>query len=213
MAKIVIYGIVDPETNQLRYVGQTCNFLKRKSAHCSMAIRNINNTHIYNWLRSLYNKNITPEFIIIEECKKEDLDSLEIFYMDYFKMIGCNLTNSSVGGVSRRGFKQTEEMRQKLSLRMKGNNWNKNKILPIKVRNKMSLSHTGKKHKKESKIKMSISKIKHKSVIQISKNGDIIKTFSSAYKASKDLNINRKSIGNVLANRSISAGGYKWVYK
>ena len=82
MTKIVIYGIVDPETNQLRYVGQTCNFLKRKSAHCRMAIRNINNTHIYNWLRSLYNKSIEPEFIILEHCTIDKLDELEIFYIE-----------------------------------------------------------------------------------------------------------------------------------
>ena len=53
---IVIYGIVDPITNQLRYVGQTTNFKKRKNAHYRIAIKNSNRTHVYNWLRSLYNK-------------------------------------------------------------------------------------------------------------------------------------------------------------
>ena len=212
MASIVIYGIVDPITNQLRYIGQTSNFVKRRSAHHRLSMKHTNNTHVYNWLRSLYNNSITPEFIILEECKKEELDELEIFYINYFKMIGCNLTNCTVGGASRRGYKQTLATKQNISIKMKGNNWNLGKVIPIEIRNKMSLSHIGIKHTKSSKIKMSTSKIKHIPISQLSEEGVLIKTFTSAYLASKELNINRKSIGNVLAGRSNLAGGYKWIY-
>lgn len=212
MANGVIYGIIDSTTNQLRYVGQTINFIKRKSAHCRIAINNKNNTYVYNWLRSLYNKEIIPEFIILEKCDVNKLDELEIFYINYFKMLGCNLTNSAIGGSSKRGFKQPEEMKKKMSIIMKGNNWNIGRKISENTRQKMSLIHTGKTHTKDSKLKMTQAKIKNKPVIQLSKKDDTIKVFNSAYEASKELNISRKSIGNVLAGRTLTAGNYKWIY-
>jgi group I intron endonuclease len=212
MANGVIYGIIDPITNQIRYVGQTINFNKRKSSHYKTAISNKNNTHVYNWLRSLYDNFIIPEFIILEECNIELLDETEIFFINYFRMLGFDLTNSSIGGKSRRGFKQSEEMKKKISIIMRGNTWNKGKILPEVTKQKMSLSHTGKTHTNISKLKVAKAKIKHKPIIQLSKNDKVIKTFNSAYEASKKLNINRKSIGNVLAGRSVTAGNYKWIY-
>ena len=54
--------------------------------------------------------------------------------------------------------------------------------------------------------------IKNKPIIQREKGGLYIKTFNSAYEASKELNINRKSIGNVLAKRAKLAGGFNWTY-
>lgn len=68
MNKVVIYGIVDPISNQLRYVGQTSNFIKRKSSHIRTALKGTNNSHLYNWLSSLFRSSINPEFIILEEC-------------------------------------------------------------------------------------------------------------------------------------------------
>ena len=67
MNKVVIYGIVDPISNQLRYVGQTSNFIKRKSSHIRTALKGTNNSHLYNWLSSLFKSSINPEFIIFEE--------------------------------------------------------------------------------------------------------------------------------------------------
>lgn len=67
MNKVVIYGIVDPMSNQLRYVGQTSNFIKRKSSHIRTALKGTNNNHLYNWLSSLFRSSINPEFIILKE--------------------------------------------------------------------------------------------------------------------------------------------------
>ena len=40
----------------------------------------------------------------------------------------------------------------------------------------------------------------------------LLKTWDSAYEASKILGIGRKNIGNVLSKYSKTAGGYKWEY-
>lgn len=212
MAKGVIYGIIDPITNQIRYVGQTINLTKRKSAHIRMAIKTNNNTYVYNWLRTLLAKGYKPEFFVLEICKVQDLDSLEIFYINYFKMLGSNLTNSVEGGKSRRGYKHSLKSRKERSLKMKGNGWNLGRKLSSETKLKMSVSQIGRKHSKETKAKISKINIKHKKVVQLSLEGEIVKVFSSAYEASKDLNINRKSIGNVLAGRAITAGNFRWRY-
>jgi group I intron endonuclease len=212
MSNAVVYGIIDPISNQLRYIGQTVNFNKRKSEHYRTAITQRSKARVYKWLRSLYNKSIIPIFLILEECSIEVLDETEIFYIDYFKMLGCNLTNTTEGGKSKRGYKHSEKMKEKMSIIMKGNSWNKGKKLSKEHRQNISLSSLSRKHTNISKLKMSQVKIKHKTVVQSFKDGRIIKVFSSAYQASKELNINRKAIGNVLANRAIKAGGYRWTY-
>ena len=59
--------------------------------------------------------NVKPEFIIIDEIPIESLDYWEIFYISYFKSIGCNLTNYASGGNSRGGYKHTQEFKDYLS--------------------------------------------------------------------------------------------------
>jgi len=212
MANAVVYAIVDPVSNQIRYIGQTVNFSKRKSGHCRTAITHRSKARVYIWLRSLYNKSIEPEFLILEECSVEMLDELEIFYMNYFKMLGCNLVNTTEGGKSRRGFTHSKETKEKLSIAMKGNSWNKGKKLSEKHRSNISSYAKGRKQTDASKLKVSQANRKHIPVVQALKGGKIIRIFSSVYAASKELGIGRNSIGNALAGLSKTAGSYVWTY-
>lgn len=212
MAKGFIYGIINPINNELRYIGQTVNMCKRKSSHKRMALKTNNNSYVYNWLRSLYNNSVEPEFIILDITDIQYLDDLEIFYIGYFKMLGCNLTNSVEGGKSKRGNKHSIESRRKRSLRMKGNTYSLGFKPSEETKLKMSESHKGLRHTQKSKDKVSKVNIKHIKVVQLTLKGETIKVFSSAYEASKELKINRKSIGNVLAGRAKTAGNFMWKY-
>jgi len=51
---------------------------------------------------------------LIIENTEFDLDFLEIFYISYFRSIGCDLVNLAKGGAFRGGYKHTEEHKLKM---------------------------------------------------------------------------------------------------
>lgn len=94
-----IYGLVDPTTNELRYVGQTIQKLNRRlTGH--ILDKNIN--HKTCWIKGLKSKGLKPEIFLIDEV--DDI-KYEIFYISYFKSIGCDLLNVSSGGETGNGLK------------------------------------------------------------------------------------------------------------
>ena len=203
-----VYGIVDPITSELRYVGQTINYNKRKGEHLYKAKTNRTSNHLYNWLGKLIANNVKPEFIIIDKVPIESLDYWEVFYISYFKSIGCNLTNYAEGGNSRGGFTHSEEFKQYLSHRYKGRNpWNTGKKLSKEHKRNISNNH-----RNPTDYSPWYTARSKRKVNQISLEGTLLKTWDSAYEASKILGIGRKNIGNVLSKYSKTAGGYKWEY-
>ena len=116
----IIYGLIDPITKELRYIGQTKQKIEcRLRYHKYLSKKDGHRSYLYNWLNSLYKKNCFAEILIIEENIQE-LDFWETFYIQYYKGIGCNLTNLAPGGQTRGGFKHTETHKQYLSALYKG---------------------------------------------------------------------------------------------
>lgn len=95
--KISIYGLVDPFTNQLRYIGQTKqNPYDRFSSHCC-STRN-RGTKNENWIKSLALQKAKPNLLIIDTVDIKDWIFWEMFYIAYYKSIGCKLNNLTKGG-------------------------------------------------------------------------------------------------------------------
>lgn len=115
---ISIYTLKDPETNEIRYVGQTINVKQRFINH--LKGNKYRNTHSTNWIQSLLNKDLNPIIEIIDTCKIEDLDVVEQKYIKEYKDKGYNLTNHSIGGHSSLGCKHSLESRLKRSINSKG---------------------------------------------------------------------------------------------
>ncbi len=141
--KFIIYGLIDPRTKELRYIGMSSNGLKRPKAHLYPSIYNKSNTYVYCWIKNLKKENLQPEIMVIDECSNyTDLQDLEVFYINYFKAIGCNLTNLREGGLGGKyGEKQSPEAIAKRIATKKANN---------KPPHKMS---------KESRLKVSLAQI------------------------------------------------------
>jgi len=96
-----IYCLIDPITNEIRYIGQTLQTLqKRLIKHHSDCERL--NTHVNYWLRSLKNNGQRAIIQLIEECSIETIDELEIDYIKKYKENGHRLTNISEGGQKNR---------------------------------------------------------------------------------------------------------------
>lgn len=125
MSKNIIYGLVDPRNNQLRYIGKTEIGQSRLLEHLK-AKSLIKDTHKDRWLKQLLFNNLKPEFIVIEEFDDpNELFAAEEFWYEYFIGLGCNLTNSTKCGRGTRGYKHKEEtiekLKQKASKRDKTN--------------------------------------------------------------------------------------------
>ena len=66
-----IYRLIDPSTQETRYIGQTDNLKRRYNNHVSSCVNIKNktyNTHKSNWIRSLISNDLLPIIEVIEEC-------------------------------------------------------------------------------------------------------------------------------------------------
>lgn len=65
-----IYGLIDPITNELRYVGKTVDIKRRYKRHINEV--NLHNSHKDRWIRKLLNNNHIPEIIVIDLVKTNE---------------------------------------------------------------------------------------------------------------------------------------------
>lgn len=121
----VVYALTEPpgteNAGQIRYIGKSFQGKQRYYEHikpCNLKAK----THKIHWIKSLQENGLNPEFIILEEFETASpLDEAEDFYIEYFRALGCKLTNSCDGGKGTPGRKYSvetlEKMREKALLR------------------------------------------------------------------------------------------------
>lgn len=116
--KYKLYYLVDPETKEIRYVGVTSVSLeKRLRGHISKSrIYRLDRkglTHKAGWILSLKRKGLKPEINLLQSfANEQDCFDAERYWVDYFRNVGCDLTNSCAGG--RGLFSPSESTRQKI---------------------------------------------------------------------------------------------------
>ncbi len=117
----LIYGLCEPDTGALRYVGMTSRTLEwRVNAHMRPS-QLCEQTHKACWLRSLVEKGLGPDFFVIEEHSSIQLAmEAERFWIQYFRGLGCDLANLTDGGEGMWGFKFSEESKRRMSEKRKG---------------------------------------------------------------------------------------------
>ncbi len=116
-----IYGLVDPRTKLVRYIGQTRAGISRPMRHKYDKY----NPYKRNWIRQLITQNLDFEIAVLEylrqDCSQDSLDSTEVWWIAYGRSCGWPLTNICSGGWSgRKGQKHTPESRQKMSDALRG---------------------------------------------------------------------------------------------
>lgn len=180
-----IYGIVNPKTDQVRYIGVTKNSLNRRLyEHRIDFIR----TKKTCWIQSMVKNNITPKIILLEDnlCKHEAFKK-EIEYILLYKSFGANLVNLTLGGEcppNMKGIPRTDETKQKIS--------KSNKIAQLGKR-------------------IGLSNGKSVQVAQIDKSTNIVlSTFNSMASAIKLTGVSKSSIEKYLSGIRKYGGGYNW---
>lgn len=99
--KFIVYHMVDPTDNQIRYIGQTISGIKRIVNHFTpFALKPRN--HKNSWLKSLKIKGIKPIVFVAHKADSfEQLNEIEKNQIAVFKKC-VNLTNLRDGGATRK---------------------------------------------------------------------------------------------------------------
>jgi len=96
-----IYVLKNPDTNEIRYIGQTIQLLKRRMAthiydtlYGNNGKYNIPKTH---WFRKLFKQGKFPLIELLEEVERDKLNEREMYWISYYKD-KTNLLNLTAGG-------------------------------------------------------------------------------------------------------------------
>lgn len=95
----VIYGLLCPETDELRYIGKADDPPARLRSHISRARVSAERHHSVRWIRSLLRRGLRPKMIILEHLADgADWAEAERRHIAEALARGARLTNSTPGG-------------------------------------------------------------------------------------------------------------------
>lgn len=109
-----IYKLLDPNNNSVMYVGKTIQTLKQRlrgHIHCGKHKSSKRDL----WVNSLLLNKQLPIILLIEDVSENLWQEREIYWINYYKEINKDLTNSTIGGGGTYGFTRKEESNIKLS--------------------------------------------------------------------------------------------------
>jgi hypothetical protein len=95
MKSTSIYGLIDPVTQQIRYVGKTIEPIHRRLKSHVTARTSIN--PINRWVAKLFRAGLKPEIFQIESVET-NWQEAEQYWITYFRYIGADLLNIAPGG-------------------------------------------------------------------------------------------------------------------
>lgn len=119
----IIYALVDPITNEIRYIGKSTIGLVRPKRHAEPhSLKKCN--HKNNWIKTLIKQNLMYKIQILEDnINLSELNSKEQYWISYYKKENKNLTNLTEGGEGTIGYRLSEETKQRISEKQK--EWHK----------------------------------------------------------------------------------------
>lgn len=126
-----IYGLCDPTTGQIRYVGKADDPNRRCGFHISSA-RNPKSssykTYTARWIRDLDSKGMKPYYVVLEWVPVSEWEHWEKWWIDFFFGIGCRLVNTGEAGLGaarnwNKGKPKTADQRKKMSEARKGKSY------------------------------------------------------------------------------------------
>lgn len=204
--KYKIYKLIDPETNEIRYVGRTIQTLpNRLKKH----LKADDKTHRVNWIKSLHNKGFEPKIELICETNTfDDCCELERFYILKYKKLGFKLVNMTDGGDGSIGFKHSDETIIKLKKIAKKRAEDPKYIEALRS---CGLNQWGSKTEKE-KLDNTLNQKGRLNITQLTIDGEFIKEFVSLREIERELGYFRANITPCLKGVFKQAYGFIWKY-
>lgn len=113
-----IYVLIDPRSNEVRYVGWSSDVRARFGAHLREAKRA--RTHKERWIAGLLAAGLRPICEVVETGLGEGWADAERRQIADYRAAGARLTNATDGGDGISGYRATPEYRARLSAMRKG---------------------------------------------------------------------------------------------
>lgn len=191
---VKIYVLIDPFTQQKRYLGVTERTTRRRLYEHIWGARNTTKrTHKNNWIRSIVVRGKTPFIQVVDQVLPDNAADAESLWISKLKSEGCKLTNGTLGGEwcvkdSRLSDATRAIMSQKAIDRFKTG---KNPML-------------GKTHTKEAKalqsekakLRVGAKNNNAKALYQYDIEGNFIRAWDYAKEAADTLNISRGNLSS-----------------
>jgi hypothetical protein len=182
--QMLVYGLFDPETGKIRYVGKSVSGLRRPNQHVQQS-RLRDDTHKNRWVRGLLERGLKPEIQVLLKCSStKDLSFSEVALIRQLREDGEDLTNLTDGGEGTCGYLKTE-------------------------RTKKKISESVRKSRQDLDVRLRISLGQSNRPFREVKSG---KVFRTQMEAALELGLRRSGINNVLAGRQLSTKGYVFRY-
>lgn len=117
---MIVYALIDPRTDRIRYVGQTVRSARRRLRRHLSPCYLRGNTRKERWLRDLLACGLEPRIDVLQVCATPAaLDVAERQHIRRLRQAGEDLTNLSPGGDGGAG-PHTAEAKAKISAALKG---------------------------------------------------------------------------------------------
>lgn len=194
MIRGIIYKYTSPSGKV--YIGQTINEQKRRNTFYNLNLSyggdKIDNARHKHKPENFQYEILSSKEYLTKEDAKQDLDYLEIYYIDSYDSYR-NGYNSAIGGGTTTGYKFTDEQRQRVSEVQKG------RIITETHRDKIAEALKGKVKSEQHKENM---RGKHtKSVLEYDLNGILLAQYDSVTECAKANNTTKSHISDVLCGR------------
>ena len=235
----VIYCVRNIKNDKL-YIGQTVhNLAYRKQRHLNDTRRGC--TQAFHMAIRKYGESSFSWRVLEDEVPNEELNDLEILYIDLFGTYLQDYYNVTMGGESSLGFFPSEETRKKMSMsalnkppmtdetkrliaiastgrvfteeaKRKSSATKMGHEVNDEARVKISAGHRGKKMSEKTRDKMRNRPTRGTPVRQYNLLNEFLNEWKSLAEATRNTGVSPTNIGNVCANKSKTAGGFKWEY-
>lgn len=100
---LLIYALIDPRTDLIRYVGLSCKGLQRAKTHgMPSTLKEEPIAHKTHWIKQLLQRGLRYRIHVLEICQTDQqLSDAEIWWIAYGTISGWPLTNYHPGGMLR----------------------------------------------------------------------------------------------------------------
>jgi hypothetical protein len=112
---VAIYGLIDPRTGCIRYVGKSLNLAQRYNHHVNYQD---GSSHKSCWIKGLKRLGLAPELVPLQFVSEASWEATEKWWIAHFRDHGADLTNGTAGGDGMHD--PPPEVRAKLSAARKG---------------------------------------------------------------------------------------------
>ena len=159
VSKYLIYGLVDPRTLMVRYVGLSARGLKRPLHHGKDFALAGDRSYKARWIRALRAEGLDYAIAVLQESTKESLSDDERWWIAFGRACGWPLTNLTEGGCGRLGLSHTDETRARIAA------GNRGKVFSEETRARMRAAQLGKTLSPETRAKLSAARRGNKNAV------------------------------------------------